>query len=112
MRCGPARRNGRSRGCAVEIPEAMQKKYGFAPLGVAHGPVKTAIFGGNNARLYNVNPKKAMLDFKGDRLTQMKAEYEKEGPARSNMLSLRALRSTGNPFFAAWKIGRPMRPRM
>ena len=69
----------------VEIPEAMQKKYGFAPLGVADGPVKTAIFGGNNARLYNVNPKKAMLDFKGDRLTQMKAEYEKEGPARSNM---------------------------
>src|ERR1700756_4714687 len=46
----------------LEIPEAMQKKYGFAPLGDALGPVKTAIFGGNNARLYGVNAKKAMLD--------------------------------------------------
>jgi predicted TIM-barrel fold metal-dependent hydrolase len=69
----------------LEIPEAMQRKHGFGPLGPATGPVKNAIFGGNNAQLYNVNPKKAMLDFKGDRITQMKAEYEKEGPARSNM---------------------------
>jgi len=29
---GPAR---------LEIPEAMQKKFGFAPLGAADGPVKT-----------------------------------------------------------------------
>ena len=69
----------------LEIPEAMQKKYGFAPLGSADGPVKTAIFGGNNARLYGVNPKKAMLDFKNDEFAALKAEYEKEGPGRSNM---------------------------
>ena len=57
----------------------MQKKFGFAPLGAAEGPVKTAIFGDNNARLYNVQPKRAMLDVKGDRFAAMKAEYEKWG---------------------------------
>ena len=36
----------------LEIPEDMQKKYGFAPLGPADGPVKRAIFGENSARLY------------------------------------------------------------
>jgi hypothetical protein len=37
--------------------------------------VKTAIFGGNIATLYGTNPKKAMLDFKGDKLTALKDEY-------------------------------------
>ncbi len=43
----------------LEIPEDMQKKHGFAPLGAADGPVKTAIFGGNNAKLYDIEPKRA-----------------------------------------------------
>lgn len=68
----------------LEIPEAMQKKFGYAPLGAADGPVKTAIFGDNNARLYNIQPKRAMLDLKGDRFALMKAEYEKAGPEPSN----------------------------
>jgi hypothetical protein len=46
----------------LEISDAMQKKHGFAPLGPADGPVKTAIFGGNNAKLYDVQPKRAMLE--------------------------------------------------
>jgi hypothetical protein len=37
----------------LEIPDEMQKKYGFKPLGPADGQVKKAIFGDNNARLYN-----------------------------------------------------------
>jgi predicted TIM-barrel fold metal-dependent hydrolase len=69
----------------LEIPEDMQKKFGFAPLGAADGPVKSAIFGGNNARLYNINPKRAMLDIKGDRITAWKEEYEKEGPTPTHM---------------------------
>ncbi len=69
----------------LEIPEAMQKKHGFAPLGAADGPVKTAIFGDNNARLYGVDPKRAMLDLKGDRFAALKAEYEKAGPEPSHM---------------------------
>ena len=36
----------------LEIPEDMQKKHGFAPLGPADGVVKSAIFGGNAVRLY------------------------------------------------------------
>jgi uncharacterized protein len=36
----------------LEIPEDMQEKYGFKPLGPADGPVKSAIFGETDARLY------------------------------------------------------------
>jgi uncharacterized protein len=68
----------------LEIPEAMQKKHGFAPLGAAEGPVKTAIFSGNSARLYDVHTKHTMLELKGDRFATMKAAYEKAGPEPSN----------------------------
>ncbi|MBV8747313.1 MAG: amidohydrolase family protein, partial [Xanthobacteraceae bacterium] len=61
----------------LEIPDDMQKKYGYAPLGPADGPVKTAIFGGNNARLYGIEPKRAMLELSADRFAALKAEYEK-----------------------------------
>jgi uncharacterized protein len=40
----------------LEIPEHLQKQYGFAPLGAADGKVKNMIFGENSARLYNINP--------------------------------------------------------
>ena len=69
----------------LEIPEDMQKKYGYAPLGPADGPVKSAIFGGNNARLYGVEPKRAMQQLSNDRFAAMKAEYDKNGPEPSNM---------------------------
>ena len=70
----------------LEIPEDMQKKHGFAPLGAdPNSPVKQQIFGLNNAKLYNIQPKRAMLDFKNDRITAWKNEYEKEGPTPSNM---------------------------
>jgi uncharacterized protein len=68
----------------LEIPEVMQKQFGFAPLGPATGAVETAIFGDNNARLYSVQPKHAMLELKGDRFAAMKTEYEKLGPEPSN----------------------------
>jgi len=68
-----------------EIPEDMQKKYGYAPLGAADGPVKSAIFGLNNARLYNIDPKKAENEYKKDKLSIMKAEYDKNGREPSNL---------------------------
>jgi hypothetical protein len=40
----------------IEIPEKTQKQHGFSPLGPADGPVKTAIFGHNSARLYGIKP--------------------------------------------------------
>jgi hypothetical protein len=40
----------------MEIPEQMQQAHGFAPLGAADGPVKTAILGKNGAKVYGVQP--------------------------------------------------------
>jgi predicted TIM-barrel fold metal-dependent hydrolase len=64
----------------LEIPEDMQKKYGFAPLGPADGPVKNAIFGENSARIYGYRRKASL-----DRFDRLKAEYDANGPARSNL---------------------------
>jgi uncharacterized protein len=69
----------------LEIPEDMQKKYGFAPLGPANGPVKSAIFAGNNARLYNVDLQKTERELNNDKLTIMKTEYDKAGREPSNL---------------------------
>ena len=64
----------------------MLKKHGFKPLGAADGPVKTAIFGGTNAKLYNYDiSKRSDLGPNRDRFARMKEEYEKNGPARSNL---------------------------
>ena len=71
----------------IEIPEEMQKRYDFAPLGPADGLVKSAILGYNSARLYGLKlraeRKPLPADYQ-DRLAQMKAEYELAGTARSN----------------------------
>jgi uncharacterized protein len=69
----------------LEISEDMQNKFGYAPLGPADGAVKTAIFGQNNARLYGIQPKRAMHEIERDRFALMKAKYEKAGTEPSNM---------------------------
>src|SRR5262245_28056720 len=70
----------------LEIPEDMQKKYGFTPIGAADGPIKTMIFGGTNAKLYNYDiSKRTDIGPNRDRFAQMKEAYEKSGPARSNL---------------------------
>jgi len=67
----------------LEIPEDMQKKFGFKPLGPADGPTKNMIFGGTNARLYNFTPQqKAALE--NDRIAQVKPVYEQHGEGRTN----------------------------
>jgi predicted TIM-barrel fold metal-dependent hydrolase len=67
----------------LEIPEDMQQKYGFKPLGPAEGPVKTAIFSGNTTRLYGLQQHAALT--RTDRLAAIKADYLKNGPGRSNL---------------------------
>ena len=67
----------------LEIPEEMQKRYGFKPLGPADGAVKNAIFAENAVRLYNFDRHAALA--KPDRFAEMKADYEKNGPGRSNL---------------------------
>lgn len=68
----------------LEIPEDMQRKHGFKPLGAADGPVKSAIFGGNNARLYGVDVPTAAAALAGDRFAAIKAEYLANGATPSN----------------------------
>jgi predicted TIM-barrel fold metal-dependent hydrolase len=67
----------------LEIPDDMQKKYGFAPLGPADGPVKTAIFSGNTARLYGLEKHAEIVAH--DRFAALKADYDRNGPGRSNL---------------------------
>jgi hypothetical protein len=69
----------------LEIPKDMQSKYRFQALGPANGKVKSAIFSGNNARLYNIDLKKAELTVKHDEFANMKARNEIEGAERSNL---------------------------
>jgi hypothetical protein len=66
----------------LEIPDDMQKKYGFKPLGAADGPVKSAVLGETNARLYKYEKRAALAT---DRLSALKSEYEREGGTRSNL---------------------------
>ncbi len=67
----------------LEVPEAMQKKHGLPALGAADGPVKTAIFGMNSARLYRYPVPAA--DATPDKLAGHKARYLAEGGERSNL---------------------------
>ncbi len=67
----------------LEIPEDMQQKHGFAPLGSATGRVKSAIFGETSARLYGIKPA-AYADLR-DRLVLAKEEYRHSGIAPSNL---------------------------
>ena len=67
----------------LEIPEDMQKKYGFKPLGAADGPLKTAIFSGNSARLYGLQRQAELT--RNDRFAALKADYDRNGPGRSNL---------------------------
>ena len=67
----------------LEIPEDMQKKYGFAPLGAANGPIKSGIFAGNTARLYNFEQHAERAA--PDHFAELKADYLKNGPGRSNL---------------------------
>ena len=62
----------------------MQRKYGFAPLGPADGPVKRAIFGENSARLYKYKVKRR-AELATDRIALARADYEREGPGRTNL---------------------------
>jgi uncharacterized protein len=68
----------------LEIPEDMRKQHGYAPLGAADGPVKTAILGENVARLYGYR-RQAELSVPTDRMAALKSEYAASGEGRSNL---------------------------
>jgi predicted TIM-barrel fold metal-dependent hydrolase len=68
----------------LEIPEDMQKKHGFAPLGPADGPVKSTIFGYTSARLFGVQLRAEAEQLKHDRLAKLKREYAEMEELRDN----------------------------
>jgi uncharacterized protein len=69
----------------LEVPADMQKKYGFKPLGPAEGPIKTKIFSENSVRLYNFEQEKQRILSQPDKIADIKADYELNGPGRSNL---------------------------
>ena len=71
----------------LEIPEDLQEKFGFAPLGQADGPVKAAILGGNSARLYNLPSELTQVSYyEADNMAKTKKAYQDAGGERSNMV--------------------------
>ena len=68
----------------LEVPEEMRKQHKFPALGAADGKIKTAIFSGNAAKLYNVNTKTALGAITTDRIAAIRAEYVAAGGERSN----------------------------
>ena len=68
----------------LEIPDEMRQRHGFAPLGRADGPTKAAIFGGNNARLYGIDPMTARAATANDAFASIKARYLDAGPQPSH----------------------------
>src|SRR5919109_1443049 len=68
----------------LEIPEEMRRKHNFAVLGPADGATKSAIFGGNAARLYRINQRAALGEITRDKIAAIKAKYVAAGGMRSN----------------------------
>ncbi len=66
----------------LEIPEDMQKKFGFTPLGPADGQLKSDVLGYNGARHYRVD---LTENFEGDGIGQIKAAYLNDGQKRTNL---------------------------
>ena len=68
----------------LKIPEDMQQKHGFAPLGPADGMIKNAIFGFNSARIYNLNLRADLGPLEADKFAEIKRQHELAGGLRSN----------------------------
>ena len=63
----------------MEIPEDMQEKYGFEPLGGADSAVKQQLFGLNSARLYNLDLQASHGRLSEDKFAQIKRDYDAAG---------------------------------
>jgi len=72
----------------LEIPEDMQAKHGFAPLGDADGFVKNTIFGLNSARLFKVfkvNLKADLEPMENDGIQKLKTDFALLNGIRDNV---------------------------
>lgn len=66
----------------LEIPEDMQQRFNFAPLGPPDGLVKSDILGYNALRHYRLDLSEN-VDLDG--IGRLKAAYLREGQARTNL---------------------------
>ena len=69
----------------IEIPQELQDKFGYAPLGPEDGPVKQKILGLNLARHYGLDVEAVQKELGEDKLSAKKAKYEAAGTERSNL---------------------------
>jgi uncharacterized protein len=67
----------------LEIPEDMQTKYGFVPLGPANGPVKSGIFAGNGFKIFGYDRHAELAT--PDRFAAIKEDYFRNGANPSNL---------------------------
>lgn len=68
-----------------EIPEDLQRRYGYAPLGDGRGAVKAGILGLNSARLYGFSPaEQSVAHYADDRLSKYRRQYRAAGAVSSN----------------------------
>lgn len=68
----------------LEIPEDMQEKHGFAPMGGPTSAVKNAIFGYNSARLYNMDLKADYAPMQEDKFAEINKAYQMAGGLHPN----------------------------
>jgi uncharacterized protein len=67
----------------LEIPEDMQQKHHFAPLGPAEGPVKRGILASNGFRIFGYDRHAELAT--PDRFAEIKQDYLRNGPDPSNL---------------------------
>lgn len=69
----------------IEVPEDLRHKFAWPALGRADGKLKSAILGGNSARLYKMDAKRTLpASVRRDRLARYKQQYQAVGEDRSN----------------------------
>jgi predicted TIM-barrel fold metal-dependent hydrolase len=69
----------------LEIPDDLQRRFGYAPMGEPDGLVKSSILGLNAARHYRIPVKEGDLSqWEQDGLGKIKLAYLNEGGLRSN----------------------------
>ncbi|MBJ19608.1 MAG: amidohydrolase family protein [bacterium] len=68
----------------LEVPEDMQERHGFAPLGGASSAVKNAIFWGNSAKIYGLDAADTHGALQNDSIDAIRSEYQVSGIKRSN----------------------------
>lgn len=69
----------------LEIPQDLQDRHGYAPLGDANGSIKNAVFWKNGARLYGLDSSQSIGALTHDTIESMRAEYRESGTRRSNL---------------------------